>query len=385
MPRLPDLAPIAHSIAGSLYSAARRKGPAAPIRFPLHIGDTWREPADGCRMQDLDVERFPGMHRYARVQGDRRLLQAVAARVEARTGRATRPENVLITAGATGGLATIVSTLLAPHEEVLVAAPFWPLIRGIVLAFQGVPVPVPSIGAVDGAAACVESFAARLGPKTAAIYLSTPNNPSGRVLPRSWLEALVEFARRHGLWILSDEVYEEHRYVGEHASVRSLETERAVCAHSFSKSYGMAGNRCGYLVGPEEVIAGACKLGTHLFYHAPLASQLAAVRALDGRGDAWAAEVRAENAETGRRCAEILGVPPPQGSTFLWLDVARHLDETGLPGFLARCAERGLLVAPGPSFGPYPTHIRVCYTCVPPQTAIDGVSLLAEMVTGSCR
>ncbi len=80
----------------------------------------------------------------------------------------------------------------------------------------------------------------------------------------------------------------------------------------------------------------------------------------------------------GRRAAARRGVPPPQGSTFLFLDVRAHLDGRGLMGLLEDCADRGLFVAPGPSFGPYPTHVRVCYTAAPPDVVERGVNVLAE-------
>src|SRR5690606_14486753 len=108
------------------------------------------------------------------------------------------------------------------------------------------------------------------------------------------------------------------------------------------------------------------KVATHTFYSTPTAAQLAAVRALAGPGDAWLAAARAEYAETGRRAAARLGLPAPAGSTFLFFDVARWLGDGGLGKLLERAVERGLLVAPGSSFGPYPTHVRLCYSAVEP-------------------
>ena len=82
----------------------------------------------------------------------------------------------------------------------------------------------------------------------------------------------------------------------------------------------------------------------------------------------------------GRRAAARLGVPAPEGSTFLFLDVADALDERGLTGLLEDCVDRGLLVAPGPSFGPFPTHIRVCFTSAEPERVLAGVDVLAGLL-----
>ena len=118
----------------------------------------------------------------------------------------------------------------------------------------------------------------------------------------------------------------------------------------------------------------------HSFYATPTASQIAACRALDGRGDAWVASIRGQYLEAGTRAARRLGLDPPMGSTFLFLDVAARLDERGLMGFLEDCADRGLFLAPGPSFGPYPSHVRICFTCAPPDVVARGVEILASML-----
>jgi N-succinyldiaminopimelate aminotransferase len=78
--------------------------------------------------------------------------------------------------------------------------------------------------------------------------------------------------------------------------------------------------------------------------------------------------------------AEALGVPPPQGSAFLFLDVSERLDERGLPGFLEDCVEQGLFLAPGPSFGPYPGHARLCFTAAPPDVTRRGLGKLARLL-----
>ncbi|MEO8197482.1 MAG: pyridoxal phosphate-dependent aminotransferase [Thermoanaerobaculia bacterium] len=381
MPRFPHSASHLTGIPPSVYSGlAHRLERFAGETFPLHVGDTWMEPPEGCRMEDLTVAEFPGMHRYAPVHGLPALLDAIVERERAKTGLALERDNVLVTAGATGGLGAVAGALLEPGDEVLILAPYWPLIEGIVRSFHGAPVAVP----VDFGAAAAGDLVARLEARrtlrTAALYFSTPNNPSGRILPRTWVEAIVEWARRHDLWILSDEVYEPFVFAGEHTRALPLAPERTFLAQTFSKCFGMAGNRCGYMVGPAAVMAELRKVATHTFYSTPTAAQLAAVRALAGPGDAWAAAARDQYAATGRAAAERLGVPAPEGSTFLFFDVAAHLDERGLAPLLEACVDRGLLIAPGPSFGPFPSHVRLCYTAVEPQRALRGVAILAELL-----
>lgn len=381
MPRHPHYSPSVQHIAGAVYSAlAHRLGSHQGEVYPLHVGDTWMEPAEGARMEDLKVAEYPGMHRYAQPQGMPALIDAIVERVRQRTGVPTERQNVLVATGATGGLGAVAGAILAPGDEVLQLAPHWPLITGIVQSFGGVPVDVPFFGAVDSPETAVEAVRALRTDRTVALYLNTPSNPVGSLIPRPWIEALVEWAAREDLWILADEVYEDYVFEGEHTYTRPLAPERTFAVHSFSKAYGMAGNRCGYVVGPTEAVAQLRKVGLHSFYSTPTAAQIAALRVMDGLGDAWIARAREQYREIGRRVAERLGLEAPLGSTFLFFDVAGHLDETGLEGFLVRCVDRGLLLAPGPSFGPYPTHVRLCFTAAPPDVIERGVEALAPLI-----
>jgi N-succinyldiaminopimelate aminotransferase len=364
---------------GAVYSPFADRAAAAGRRVhPLHVGDTWMEPFQGGRMQDLGVEDHPGMHRYCNTQGIAALVDALVEKVRARNGLACERESLLVTAGATGGLACAAGAILEPGDEVLILAPFWPLIRGMVQLFGGVPVEVPFYDRVCDREGAVEAIREKLSPRTVALYVSTPSNPTGRVLPESWLAALAELARREDLWLLSDEVYEELVYRGEHCSMARFAPERTVSVYSFSKAYGMAGNRVGYLVGPEPLLEQARKVGTHTFYGAPTAGQLAALEALQ-RGEAWVERARALYREVGDASAEQLGIDPPEGSTFFFLDASHRLDERGMQGFLADCFEDGVLVAPGASCGAaYAQWVRVCYTAAPPEQIAEAISLLAR-------
>ena len=379
MPRYPDTSFSVQDIGGSVFTALAHKLASFEGEvFPFHVGDTWLEPPEGCRMEDLSVASHPGMHRYTQPHGHLPLLDALSARLEQRNGVETTPANILITTGATGGLGAIMGALVEPGDEVLLVAPFWPLISGIVRSFHGTPVAVPILQHVDSPEAAVELLQASLTERTMAIYVNTPNNPTGRVLPRPWLEAIVEWAARNDLWIVADEVYEDLVYEGEHTHCRSLAPERVFAAHSFSKAYAMAGNRCGWVVGPRNEMVELQKIGTHSFYSTPTASQLLAVNLLDGRGARWIVGTRELYRRIGSEMATALGIDPPQGSTFLFFDAAPHLDERGLEGFLSDLADEGVFLAPGTSFGPYPTWVRVCFTAAPPEVTRRGIAVLAE-------
>jgi len=385
MPGFPNIAESARGVKGAVYSGLKKQPASGRPPVPLHVGDTWMDPARGCRMEDLKVADHAGLHRYSPVPGYPELRDRIAEVHAGRTGVATSREQIVVSAGATAGLAAAVAALVAPGEDVLLAAPYWPLIAGSVRAFHANPIDVPVMTEADSAEQAVAIFERHRSDRTVAVYWNTPHNPTGRLLDRAWLAALTDWAREHDLWILSDDVYEDYVYDGEHVYSRSLAPERTISVHSFSKAYGMAGNRCGYLAGPEGAIGAIKRIITNINYSACSASQRAALNALDGAGQPWVEAARTQYAELGREAAAALGLPAPMGSTFLFPDVSDALDERGLDGFLGDLAEAGVLVAPGPSFGPYPSHVRLCFTAAPPDEIRRGVEILARRISGDRR
>jgi N-succinyldiaminopimelate aminotransferase len=375
MPKPPQLSATLAAVRSDLYSSLSHKLkdlPKPPI--PLHVGDTWLEPADGARMEDFTVREHPGMHRYSRPHGHPDLVAAVADL------RDVSPDRILVTAGATGGLCALAGSLLDPGDEVLVLAPFWPLIRGIVQAARATAVEVPFYDRPGSVRSRIAPF---LTERTAALYVNSPNNPTGRVLAADDVAELAELAREANLWLWSDEVYEPFAYDAPHVPVAPLAPERTFTAHSFSKSYGMAGNRVGYVLGPTDPapLLHARKVATHTFYSAPTAGQLAAAAAL-AHGGPWLERAHVLYRDAGRAAAETLGLAPPQGGTFLFFDVAHRLDEErGLLGFLEDCLDAGVLLAPGSSCGAdYGTHVRLCFTSAPPDVVADGVARVAALL-----
>jgi aspartate/methionine/tyrosine aminotransferase len=328
-------------------------------------------------MQDLSEADYPGLHRYCETRGIPALIDAIVEKVRARNGFRCEPENVLVTAGATGALCAALGAIASPGDEVLILAPFWPLIRGVVAAFRADPVEVPFYDRVSSADDAVAAVAARASARTVALYVSSPSNPTGRVLPESWLAALAEWADREGVWLISDEVYEDFVYRGAHVSTARFLPEHTLSVFSFSKAYGMAGNRTGYLVGPAAAVTQAQKISTHTFYAAPTSGQVAGLRALRG-GAGWIERARESYEEVGGQAAARLGVAVPEGSTFLFLDVSARLDERGIWGFLEDCVADGVALAPGPSCGrDYERWVRLCYTAAPPDQVLAAVDRLA--------
>ncbi len=376
MPRHPRVSqPVAGMPGNPFTRLADRVARLEGEVYPLHVGDTYLEPAPGARTEDIRHADWAGLNRYCNTHGHPALLEALEARLGVDRSR------LLVTGGATAGLSSVAGGLLDPGDEVLILSPFWPLIRGIVTAARGVAVEVDFF--IDLPRDVGTALGAHLTDRTVAVYVNSPNNPTGRVLGSDTLEQLAAFARAHDLWIWSDEVYSEHVFVGEHRSIADFAPERTFVATSFSKAYGMAGNRVGYLVGPSEGdgLDQVRKVTTHTVYSPSTTGQIAAARVLEIGGD-WLKHSWTAYRDAGNRAADILGVPRPQGGTFLFVNVAEHLDEGGLEGFLHRCLDENLVLSPGSSCGrSFGTHVRVCFTSAPPDVVERGVKRLAALMT----
>lgn len=384
MPRFPQVASVIQDMRGGVFSRlAHRIAAIESEVYPLHVGDTYMAPWEGARMEDLTEHEFSGMHRYARPQGEAVLLDVLQDHYGVERSR------ILVSAGGTGGLNAMAGALLEAGDEVLILAPYWPLITGIVRCARGVPVEVNFFDewTVDRTPKeqsdwIRQRIEAQITSKTVAIYVNTPNNPTGKVLDQHSLEVIASVARQHGLWIWSDETYERYAYAREHLSLGDIAPEQSFVVRSFSKTYGMAGNRCGTVVGPSnsDVMTEVRKISTHSFFCAPKASQLAAARVLVG-GEEWVHRAKQAYAKACRSAARRLGEPEPEGGTFLFIDVGDHLENGDLHDFLVRCIDRGLLLAPGSSCGAaWSSHVRLCTTSAPPDVVQRGVEHLAQIL-----
>jgi len=373
------------ALRGSNFSVFRDRIRAYEGRMiSLHVGDSWMEPCPSARMENLRVDEFPGMHRYSPPHGRPELLQAIAERRGVERGR------ILVSAGATGCLNSLAMATLEPGDEVLILAPYWPLIRGVVQVARGRPVEVPFFVDPAGGVATVDDLepgaitrllSKYLGERTVALYINTPHNPTGRVLSRDQVQEMAEFCKRHNLWIWSDEIYENYSYSRPHVSVGEMAPERTFCTYSFTKAYGMTGNRCGYIIGPNrELMFELRKVSTHSVYCSPSASQLAAWRVLSDGAD-WLVEAARAYQGAGEAAADVLGVPRPEGGTFLFLDVRSVLDGRGLIGWLGDCVNKGVLLAPGSSCGAdYGGFVRLCFTSETPELTAEGVGRLRSLL-----
>jgi aminotransferase len=275
-------------------------------------------------------------------------------------------KEVLVTVGVSEGLDLALRAILDPGDEVLIPEPSYVSYGPCTSLAGGVPVYVPARLENDFAVR-VEDLAARITPRTRAILIGYPNNPTGAVMPREELEKLAELAERHDLIVISDEIYDRLVYGVEHTCFAALPgaRERTILLGGFSKAYAMTGWRVGYLAAPPDLIAGMVKIHQYAALCASIMSQKAAIEAL-ARGEP-AVEAMVQEYDERRRLLvhglNSLGLQTfePRGAFYAFPSIV----STGLSS--EQFAERLLLeervaVVPGSAFGPSGEgHVRCCY------------------------
>lgn len=318
-------------------------------------------------LQHMHKTALAGHTGYAAVPGTDELRETVAKRVQAQSGVATRPENVMITPGGQAALFAAHVAVCDAGDTAMYLDPFYATYPGTVRGAGAVPLAIQTQAsdAFQPRAGDIEAHAA--GAKS--LLINSPNNPTGTVYSRATLEGIADVCKRHDLWLISDEVYDTQVWEGDHLSPRALldMAERTLVVGSMSKSHAMTGSRVGWIVGPESVVECLTNLATHTTYGVPGFIQDASHFALN-QGPAFEEEVaapfkrRREIARAIIARQNTVGLIPAQGAMYLMLD----LRATGMSGegfANALLDTHHIAVMPGESFGVAAAgHVRVAMT-----------------------
>lgn len=322
---------------------------------------------DPSILEAMDMSARAGHTGYAMVPGTDLLRDTVAARVQMRTGVPTTRNNVMITPGGQSALFASHVALCDPGDVGLFLDPFYATYPGTIRGAGAVARAVQTSAADAFQPRAAQIDAAADG--AVSLLINTPNNPTGAVYSRQTLEDISEICRKRDLWLISDEVYDTQVWEGEHISPRTLPgmAERTLVIGSMSKSHTMTGSRCGWIVGPEEVIAHLINLATHTTYGVPGFIQDAASFALSS-GTTLEDEIAAPFRRRRSLAVKLLeaqnkvGLVPAQGAMYLMLDVrATGLNGEGFANALLDA--HSIAVMPGESFGKAAAgHVRVAMT-----------------------
>jgi aspartate aminotransferase/aminotransferase len=322
-----------------------------------------------------------GFTRYTASQGLLSLREAMSAKLERVNQLKVPPEGIVATNGALSGLFTTCLALLDPGDELLIPDPGWPNWEMMILAARGVPIRY-STSKERAFLPHPENMDFLVTPRTKAILINSPCNPTGAVMSEALVRQLVDFACRHDLWIISDECYDECLFDGEHVSPARFDDDgRVISLFSCSKTYAMTGWRVGYATVPEQAIEVVAKMQQPVLGNICSVSQKAAEAALNGP-QACVGEMRDYYRARRDEAVDMLqraGFPVrrPAGAFYIMVDVGAQ-DTTAFAMDLLR--RKKVAVAPGETFGPNGRGLVRVALCVSPQALQDGLGHLIEVV-----
>ena len=334
-----------------------------------------------------------GTH-YTSNLGTPQLREAISRYLDRRFGASFSPKNeILATVGVSEAIDLAIRALSSPGDEILYHEPCFVSYPAAIRLAHAIPVAVETF-AKDGFRLTVEALERKVTRRTKALLLNFPCNPTGATLSREDILAILEFAEKHDIIVLADEVYSELDYSIEQSGAGNRLVsfssfpeyrDRVVLLNGFSKSWAMTGYRLGYACGPEDIIDAMMKIHQYGIMSAPTLAQAAGVEAMD-RGDADVARMRAEYKK--RRDWVVpalnelgLGTIMPGGAFYAFPDIRA----TGMSSddfAMKLLKEHGVACVPGPAFGPCGEgYVRISYA-----TSLEkikaAVGRIADMVRG---
>lgn len=248
----------------------------------------------GCGEPDFDTPQHikdaaieainNGMTKYTPAAGTLDLRKAVAKKFEEENGLLYAPTDIVVSNGAKHSLVNAFMAILNPGDEVIIPAPFWVSYPEMVKIADGMPVIINTTEENDFKAT-VADFERALSPKTKAIIINSPSNPTGMVYTKDELKALADFAVKHNLYVISDEIYEHLIYEGEHISIASFNEkikELTIVINGVSKTYAMTGWRIGYAAAAPEIAKIMANVQSHASSNPNSIAQAATIAALQG-------------------------------------------------------------------------------------------------------
>ncbi len=352
---------------GSLIRAVFAAGAGLSGVIPLWFGEP-DEVTPGF-IRDVAKRALDDGHTFYNSNFGIEPLRAAISTYQAGLGRASGFDRICVTASGVNAVMLVCQALLDPGDRVVLPEPFWPNLAGIprVLGAEVVTVPL----SLDAGAAWtidMDALLAALSPGTRMVILNAPANPTGWMLSRDEQEILLAHCRRHGIWILADDVYERLVFEGR-ASASFLDIagpeDRVVGINSFSKSWAMTGWRLGWITAPVSLMPVLGKISEFNVSCAPPFVQLAGIAALE-HGEAFiAATVARYRLMRDLACARLgaipgVSVPVPGGAMYCFFAVSGCTDSVALASRLMHEARVGL--APGLAFGPAGEGcLRLCF------------------------
>ena len=307
--------------------------------------------------------------RYVAAAGLPELRAALCEKLQKENGVAYEPSQVLVANGGKHALSQVFQTLINPGDEVIIPAPFWLSYPEMVRVAGGIPVFVKT-SVEDGFLMSPEQLEAAITPRTVAVVMNSPSNPTGMMYTPDQLRAIGEVAINHDLWIVSDEIYEKMVYGDvQQASMAAFGPEfydHTITVNGFSKTFAMTGWRLGYAAGPKPFMKALFALQSHMASAPNTFTQWGAIAALQEAGPDVDTMVKAFTERRDRIYQLISAIPgikcpKPDGAFYVFPDIS-SFGLTSLEFAARLLEEKHVAVVPGIAFGD-DSCVRLSYAC----------------------
>ncbi len=344
----------------------------------------------------VEAAKDPSSHRYSAAAGLPALREAIAERASTTSRRPIEPGQVVVANGGKHALFNVFMSLLDAGDEVIVPAPYWVSYPEQIKLAEGVPVAVATTKET-GFRASVDALEAARTDATKALVFVSPSNPTGAVYPEDEVAAIGEWAAEHGIWIVTDEIY-DHLVYGDAtatsiAAAAPAAADRTIIVNGVAKTYAMTGWRVGWSVSPPELAAGQNKLQSQATSNVCNVAQAAAIEALTGPQDE-VARMREAFDRRRRTAVEHLGaiegvsVVEPEGAFYVFpsfeellgRDIAGRRVETTLDLAEVVLEEAKVAIVPGEAFGS-PGYARLSYA-LGDDDLVEGIARIRRLVEG---
>lgn len=320
-----------------------------------------------------------GLVRYGPALGMPKLREALAQYCTKKFGSDVKQENILVSPGGRFSVFLAVSTLLNPGDEIIVIEPAWPAYRDCAI-HAGVKVRTISTTLENNWNPSISEIEQTINSNTKMLVLNYPNNPTGKVLSPKLQDQIIELAKKHDLYVLSDEIYSEYAF-SDWKSVLASNYSKCIVTQSFSKSHAMTGLRIGYTIAEKSIIDKMVKLQALCITNVAEPIQYAALKALETDTTPNTKSIKSK-IDVLVESAKKMGLEfnSPDGAMYLFA----RINKSGFDGlkFTNKLLDHGVAVAPGDGFGSYKGFIRIS-ACQDENKLKEGMMILDEVLRDS--